>query len=146
MIVYEKSKHDFHVDVLYGVIADRLEEIFRKYHLNGGSAGEYRAWNSSLPIMDNILELSGIPDDVNVSIELQIPLTAKRIDFLVSGYDDKDKENVVIIELKQWSDCEPTPYPGIVNTFVGQANRNVAHPSYQACFSDSCPYHFTDNI
>lgn len=132
MIVYEKSKHEFHVDVLYGVIADRLEEIFRKYHLNGGSVGEYRAWNSSLPIMDNILELSGIPDDVNVSIELQIPLTAKRIDFLVSGYDDKDKENVVIIELKQWSDCEPTPYPGIVNTFVGQATRNVAHPSYQA--------------
>lgn len=132
MIVYENTKAQFHSDVIYGVLTDRLETVFREFHLSGGSTGEYRAWNNSLPIMDNVLELSRLPDDIRVSIELQIPLTAKRIDFLVSGFDEAGHENVVIVELKQWEDAEPTAYPDLVNTFVGGNRRNVAHPCYQA--------------
>ena len=132
MIVYQGTRHDFHVVCVYGRIPDVMEQAFKEHHLSGGTAGEVRAWTYSLPAVDHVLEIANVPDDASVSIELQIPLTAKRIDFLISGYDDKGSDNVVIIELKQWSDCEPTPYPGIVNTYVGQANRNVAHPSYQA--------------
>lgn len=132
MIVYKGTREDFHHDCIYGEIARRLERVFKDNHLVGGTAGEVRAWDSSLPIMDSVLEIADVPGDVYVSIELQIPLTAKRIDFLVSGYDDKGQENVVIVELKQWSDCEPTDYPGLVNTYVGGGSRNVAHPCYQA--------------
>ena len=37
-----------------------------------------------------------------MAIEYQIPLTAKRIDFIISGLNAKKKEQIIIIELKQW--------------------------------------------
>lgn len=132
MIIYQGTRQDFHDACNYGRIAECIKNGFRKFRLSGGSEGEVRAWESSLPVVDSVLEIAKVPNDISVSIELQIPLTAKRIDFLISGYDESGSNNVVIVELKQWSDCEPTSFPGIVNTFVGQANRNVAHPSYQA--------------
>ena len=73
-----------------------------------------------------------ISDDCNVAIEYQIPLTSKRIDFLISGLDERNQKNVVVIELKQWETSEPTSRPDVVQAFTGGANRYVTHPSYQA--------------
>lgn len=41
-------------------------------------------------------------DTAGVSIEFQLPLASKRIDFILSGMDTAGKEQVVIVELKQW--------------------------------------------
>lgn len=61
------------------------------------------------------------------------PNTAKRVDFLISGYDKKQLPNVVIIELKQWEKINKVEgLDGLVETFTGGANRRVVHPSYQA--------------
>lgn len=65
-------------------------------------------------------------------VEYQIPLTAKRVDFLIAGKDEKNDNNVVVIELKQWENCTPTQSPDVVKAFTGGAERVVAHPSYQA--------------
>lgn len=39
-------------------------------------------------------------------LQLNIPQTAKRVDFLISGYDSDNKGNIVVIELKQWQNIE----------------------------------------
>ena len=38
--------------------------------------------------MRNVLDDDAIPDDVNLAVEYQIPLTAKRVDFMLAGRDE----------------------------------------------------------
>lgn len=44
------------------------------------------------------LNVSEIPNDATIAIEYRIPATSMRIDFIISGVDKEDKQNVVIIE------------------------------------------------
>ena len=84
--------------------------------------------------MANILTDNRISDDVEVAIEFQIPLTSKRVDFMIAG-NNGISDNVVIVELKQWDKCtEVGEMDGIykVNTYTGGGLRDVNHPSYQA--------------
>lgn len=68
-----------------------------------------------------------------IAIEYNIPQTSKRIDFIVSGYDDAGLPNAVIIELKQWDEIKAVAgQDALVETYIGNANRKVVHPSYQA--------------
>jgi len=133
MIVYSGTLKQFSNDVLMGIIADRIEECFSLNGFNHHNDAEYCAFNNSLMVMNNVLcNNSGIDQDVHVAIEYQIPLTSKRVDFLITGYDAFDKENVVIVELKQWESCKSTNKDDVVTTYVGGANRAVSHPCYQA--------------
>lgn len=131
MIVYQGNLRQSSNDVLMGMIADRIEKCFKENGINHYNPAEYRAFNNFLMVMNNVLcNNSGINQDVNVAIEYQIPLTSKRVDFLVADYDNQDKENVVIIELKQWEECYATSRDDVVTTFVGGAMRAVTHPCY----------------
>lgn len=82
--------------------------------------------------MNNAVTQGGISDDAGVAIEYQIPLTSRRVDFILSGRDEQNRDTAVIVELKQWTDVRSTPKDAIVQTFVGGAVREVTHPSYQA--------------
>ena len=53
--------------------------------------------------MNNVLTTAAIPDDAAVAIEYQVPLTSKRVDFILTGADDYRRETAIIVELKQWS-------------------------------------------
>lgn len=133
MIVYSGTLKDFSNDVLLGQIADRIEECFASLGFNHNNKSEYRAFNNSLMVMNNVLcNNSGIDQDINIAIEYQIPLTSKRVDFLISGYDEANNKNVVIVELKQWEECMATSRDDIVTTYLGGGIRAVTHPSYQA--------------
>jgi DUF2075 family protein/DNA replication protein DnaC len=70
-----------------------------------------------------------IPDNAGVAIEYNIPQSGKRIDFLISGYDQRRSENIVIIEMKQWDEAKVTNMSDMIS--VGRFG-NVPHPSYQA--------------
>ncbi len=133
MIVYSGNLINFANDVLHGVIADRIVESFKRVGINHNNEAEYRAFNNSLQVMNNVLcNNSGIDQNIQVAIEYQIPLTSKRVDFLITGYDSNNKQNVVIIELKQWEQCSATSRDDVVTTYVGNAIRAVTHPCYQA--------------
>ena len=83
--------------------------------------------------MYKVLNDQDIPSDAGIAIEYNIPQTSKRVDFLISGYGKKDDANVVLIELKQWDELEAVPgRDGLVQTYTGNAMRQVVHPSYQA--------------
>ena len=56
--------------------------------------------------MYKVLNDNAIPSDSGVAIEYNIPQTSKRVDFIISGYGEKQNPNVVIIELKQWDKVE----------------------------------------
>lgn len=132
MIIYSNTKGGFVDDVRNGIIAKKIEEEFIKHNINHHNDGEYRAWANSLVHMRNALDDSEISDECSVAIEYQIPLTAKRVDFLIGGVDEFNNNNIVVIELKQWENSSVTSRPDIVTAFTGGANRAVCHPSYQA--------------
>lgn len=133
MIVYQGLIKDFHQDVINGIIADRIEDGFKKHGYSHNNPAEHRAFVNSLPQLDGVFDSSfGVNQDLTVAIEFQIPLTAKRIDFIICGKDDNDNKNAVIIELKQWEDIKLTNKKDVVITYVAKAYREEPHPSYQA--------------
>ena len=133
MIVYQGVIKDFHQDVINGIIADRIEDGFKKHGYSHNNPAEHRAFVNSLPQLDGVFDSSfGVNQDLTVAIEFQIPLTAKRIDFIICGKDENDNKNAVIIELKQWEDIKPTNKKDVVITYVAKAYREEPHPSYQA--------------
>ncbi len=132
MIIYENTKGGFVSDIRSGMIARRVQDEFERHGISHNNDAEFRAWANSLMYMRNVLDDEDIPNDVSLAIEYQIPLTSKRVDFLIAGKDAASNENVVVVELKQWEDSETTSRPDVVKAYTGGANRAVCHPCYQA--------------
>jgi len=82
--------------------------------------------------MGAVLNDNEIPSDSGISIEYHIPQTSKRIDFLISGQNDKQEDQVIIIELKQWETAELTDKDAVVKTRFQHGVAETSHPSYQA--------------
>lgn len=131
MIVYSSTRRMFGHDVLSNNIELQILKEFYSKLRQRPSSSEIKSWKNSLQYMNNALSYADIPDDAGVAIEYRVPLTSKRVDFILSGADESG-DTVVIVELKQWSSVEETPKDAIVRTFVGRALRDVTHPSYQA--------------
>lgn len=134
MIVYNDTKRQFVNDVKNSEIADKILACVREKGLNAGATKEYISWENSMQFMRNIVDDKDIDDEVKVAIEYNIPLTSKRVDFIIYGSDANNNDNVVIVELKQWQEAEivANDMPYCVRTYVGTANNIVCHPSYQA--------------
>ena len=90
MIIYHNSVANFHKDVFAGVIAKKLEDLFIEFKIGKESQGEYRSWNNSLEVVSSTLKYSNVNEDLKVAIEYQIPLTSKRVDFLIGGLNEDD--------------------------------------------------------
>ncbi len=160
MIVYSGLKSDFLRSVERDSIAEEIEEsIYQKMHRSTGRS-EFRAWENSLEYMYKVLNDDSIPNDSGVAIEYNIPATSKRVDFIISGYDQHSEPNVVIIELKQWDKVEiiadkdalvdaETSSAGAerhVETYTGGAVRHVVHPSYQAWSYAAMIYDYNQTV
>lgn len=132
MIIYSSDVAGFRKDVIKGTLIDSLERQFNLSY-KASSYNERISWQNSLQFMNNIVTAADLPHDAGIAIEYMIPTTSKRIDFLISGYDDDNRPNVVIIELKQWSEAEPSnESPNLVKVYVNGGVRHCPHPSYQA--------------
>ncbi len=132
MIVYDGVKSDFLSSVMGGTIEDEVAQRIMNRMGRHTSKSEFSSWKNSLTYMYMVLSSSEIPDNAGIAIEYNIPQTSKRVDFIISGYDESDKPNAVIIELKQWEKVEKVEgSDALVKTFTGGANREVVHPSYQ---------------
>ena len=134
MIVYNETKGLFIQDVRTNVIATKILNSIREKGLNAGQEREFAAWQNSMQFMRNIVDDSDIDDNVQIAIEYNIPQTSKRVDFIISGANEKGEANIVIVELKQWTKAEVVDddMHFCVRTFVANDNRIVCHPSYQA--------------
>lgn len=132
MLVYEGIKSGFINDVNLNLIVNKIYEKYQKF-FGRTSESQLNSWKNSMQYVRGVLDDRDIPDNAGVAIEFNIPTTSKRIDFIISGKDNNQKESVIIVELKQWETCNAVSgKDGLVSTFIGGAVREVTHPSYQA--------------
>lgn len=146
MIVYTADKNQFRNDFLNGKLISSIQSALRANRIGYGLS-EISSWHSSLSYMDRVIEDKDIPDNAGVAIEYVIPGNSKRLDFLISGYDQNNESNLVIIELKQWEKAKVDPYKkDVVTTYVGGGERQVDHPSYQAYSYGRLLYDFCEVV
>lgn len=132
MILYSASLSEFRNHVDNNLIVDHIFAAFQSALGYNPSPNEIRSWNNSMRFMETAVRRAELPDDCGVLIEYKIPTTSNRIDFMLTGYDESDQENFVLVELKQWEKAVKANVQYLVNTYVGGGNRNVTHPSNQA--------------
>ena len=132
MIIYQSNKHGFIKHVLSNEIHEIIEATYQAKTGHRVARNELRSWQESMRYMGAVLDHDEIPNDVGVSIEYSIPQTSKRIDFILTGQDSEQNDQVVIIELKQWESAELTDKDAIVKTRFQYGLAETSHPSYQA--------------
>lgn len=133
MLVYSGIKTDFLHSVEEDTIADEIKKTILDKLGRKTPHSEYVSWVNSLKNMYIVMNDPQIPDDSGVAIEYNIPQTSKRVDFIVTGYDNADNPSAVVIELKQWEKLKALDgVDALVETCIGNAMRQVVHPSYQA--------------
>lgn len=131
MLIYQSSKKEFMDYVTNDEISIKIEKEYKK-RIGKANLGEIRSWKNSMDSMYKVLNTNEIPDECGIAIEYRIPATSKRIDFILSGLDENNKENLVIIELKQWEEINAIEdEDGIVSTYINKGIRKTPHPSYQ---------------
>lgn len=131
MIVYAATKTQF----LQDNDNDDIEDVILRHYTEATgkkvAASEIRSWQSSLTYMAKVLRDEGLPGNAGLAIELHIPQSSKRIDFLLTGFDQAQAKKAVLIELKQWSQATATTKDAIVKTSLGGSLVETIHPSYQ---------------
>lgn len=98
----------------------------------GYSSGSDRSWTNSLPILAEVLKNGNVNRDADIAIEYLVSPTHLRIDALISGNNSEGRENLVIVELKQWGEAKRSELRNHVFTNGGGGERDYWHPSYQA--------------
>ena len=148
MIVYNANKGLFVEDVRKGVIATKIQNLIREKGLNAGQDREFASWHNSMKFMRDIIDDAEIDDDVQIAIEYNIPQTSKRVDFIIIGANNSDRDNIVIVELKQWSKAEVVDddMHFSVRTYVANDERIVCHPSYQAYSYSRCMVNYSQVV
>jgi len=130
MRLYAGSSEQFIKDTFQNQIADKLRSAFFSYYQFYPSRAEVASWRNSLRSMSQVIQHAELEDN-GVILEYQLPQSSKRLDCMVTGRGNGDTENAIIVELKQWEQCEPSNGDREVVTWVGGAKRDVLHPSAQ---------------
>lgn len=132
MIVYQSTKSEFLNVAFTRDIEDVILGAYRARTGHGVSRQEVRSWKESLLAMARVLNDDTIPANCGVAVEYGIPQTSKRIDLLLSGRDEAGRDNLLIIELKQWESAKRTAMDAVVRTRFAHGESDTSHPSYQS--------------
>ena len=132
MKLYEESVQQFKEDVLDNKIGDILKKRFEDYYKRQSNEREVRSWNNSLSKFKDILDTSKLSDN-KIIVEYELPFYEKRIDVLLFGRDEKGDDNIIIVELKQWSNekVKDSGDEGTVIVDYGTFKKPDPHPSLQ---------------
>ena len=132
MRLYEGTIAEFSNDVTNNRLADCIKQNFTSHYHKNPNESEYRAWQQSLNILNNSFLSSSLVEN-KIIVEFELPYSSRRIDVLLFGTGADGKDNVVLVELKQWSnkyveDCETE---GNIVVDYGSRRSEEAHPSLQ---------------
>lgn len=130
MRLYAGMSTAFIEDTVRNQIARKLSDAFFQYYGYPAAKSEVASWGNSLRAMAQVVQHAKL-DDHGVVVEYELPSSSRRLDFMICGRDASHRDEAVIVELKQWSECEAAEAEGLVSTWVGGKNREVAHPSVQ---------------
>lgn len=142
MILYNATSAEFINDVISSKLTKKIENSFEMRWGYKPNQSEVYSWENSLPKIRDILQLAQITD-AHIVIEYEVPYCQHRIDCMIFGKDIDQNENILIVELKQWSDVtskeetkqttisQNSDEANLVETYVGGSIRDVPHPSEQ---------------
>lgn len=147
-ILYQASQSQFIRDVERNYVSQKMRHAAEQAGIHSAE-NEIASWENNAPHVSRLLTQCGAKDSY-VTFEFLVPFSRKRIDCMIYGTGDDNSENVIHIELKQWSNKtvglaesdgnfttdESTSRQQDdvifnVEAFTGHANRIVAHPSQQ---------------
>jgi len=131
VIVYSSTKAQFQNDIMTNDIGNIIYDAYKITTGRTTGRSEIDSWINSLPYMGLVLSDNDIPGDAGVAIEYHIPQSSKRIDFILTGTDEQERESAILIELKQWQRAALTSKDAIVSTHFHQGPKETLHPSYQ---------------
>lgn len=100
-VLYKATQDLFFQDVSNDCIVDKM----KKEANNQGilpSQSELLSWRANAPKIKELLTMSNVKDAFIV-FEYLLPRRLQRIDCMIFGKDYSNRDNVVHIELKQWS-------------------------------------------
>ncbi len=131
MILYEGTIETFNEDVMQNCVADRAAEKYASHYNRKPAPSEYRSWQNSLPILNQAFRYADLKDN-KILLEYELPYSSQRIDVLLFGKSVDDTENIVILELKQWSNDGLKDSDSEGNVLVKYASwKEQSHPSLQ---------------
>jgi hypothetical protein len=131
MQLYLGSTSEFVTDSIQHRVAEKLGDAYYEYFRFRASASEFNSWQNSLTALTAHIQYARLLDH-GIILELQLPLSSARLDVLLTGHDAEQRQNAVIIELKQWSTVTNSEIDDCVRTHLGGRERDVPHPSIQA--------------
>ena len=141
MILYEGTIETFNEDVIQNCIADRAAEKYTAHYNRRPPPSEYRSWQNSLPLLNYAFRNADLKDN-QILLEYELPYSSQRIDVLLFGKSNAGQGNIVILELKQWSNDSVKDSDSEGNVFVKYASwREQPHPSLQV---EGYYFHFKD--
>ena len=147
-VLYQAPQAQFIADVERNFVSQKMKHTAEQAGIYSAE-NEIASWENNAPHIARLLTQCGAKDSY-VTFEFLVPFSRKRIDCMIYGTGEDNSENVIHIELKQWSnktvgvadsdgnfttDEEANRQPDDiifnVEAFTGHANRIVAHPSQQ---------------
>ena len=139
-VLYKETQAQFARDVEANKVSPKMEYAAKQCGINS-MENEIASWTNNAPQISKLLLASGAAD-CYVTFEFLVPFSRKRIDCVIYGKSEDGDENVIHIELKQWSNKTVTLADSDgnfnaedvvfnVEAYTGRANRIVAHPSQQ---------------
>lgn len=147
-VLYQAPQSQFISEVERGLVSQKMRFTAEKAGIHTAE-NEIASWENNAPHVARLLTQCGAKDSY-VTFEFLVPFSRKRIDCMIYGMGVDDSENVIHIELKQWSnktvgvadsdgnfttdDTANRQSDDVifnVEAFTGHANRIVAHPSQQ---------------
>jgi hypothetical protein len=117
-------------DTVRNQIARKLSDAFFDYYGYLPAKSEVASWGNSLRAMAQIVQFAKL-NDHGIVLEYELPSSSRRFDFMICGRNASHNDEAIIVELKQWSECEPAEAEGLVTTWVGGKHRELLHPSVQ---------------
>jgi DUF2075 family protein len=132
MRLYEGSVGEFKQDVLNNEIADILKKNYLEKIKAKVNEAEYRSWETSLRVLKDSLDTPKLIEN-KIVIEYRLPYSERRIDVILFGKSYENKDTVVIIELKQWSNIsvKDSEIEGNLEVDYGSGIHQAAHPCLQ---------------
>src|SRR4051812_16466481 len=96
--LYSGTTVDFVADATRNRLAGVLSEAFFDHFRYQPSRSEVQSWQNSLRAMSDVVGLADLTDQ-GIAVELQLPLSSRRLDCLITGHDERDVARAVIVEL-----------------------------------------------
>lgn len=143
-VLYKETQAQFARDVERNIVYQKMLHSAQESGIHS-SENEIASWTNNAPHISKVLYEAGVNDSY-VTFEFLVPFSRKRIDCVIYGIGEDDSQNVIHIELKQWSNKGVTLADSDgnfnaqeklddtifnVTAYTGHANRIVAHPSQQ---------------